>query len=70
MSGGKPHGVGGSVAVNSSYTFDLNDGTTASVAAGDKIENTKFQNGRLVQGEIQRTNGDRKWITLGASNGR
>ncbi len=58
------------MAVNSSYTFDLNDGTTASVAAGDKIENTKFQNGRLVQGEIQRTNGDRKWITLGASNGR
>ncbi len=70
MSGGKPHGVGGSVAVNRSYTFDLNDGTTVDVASGDKIENTKYQNGRLVQGEIQRPNGDRKWITLGASNGR
>lgn len=70
MKGGKPDGVGGSVAVNGAYTFDLNDGTTTTVSAGDRIENTKFQNGRLVQGEIQRPNGDRKWITLGAANGR
>lgn len=70
MSDGKPHGVGGTVTVTTNYTLDLNDGSTVSIAPGDKIENTKFQNGRLVQGEIQRTNGDRKWITLGASNGR
>lgn len=70
MKGGKPDGVGGSVVVNRSYTFDLNDGTTVTVGNGDKIENTKFQAGRLIQGEIQRSNGDRKWITLGAANGR
>lgn len=64
MQGGKPHGVGGTINVSSSYQLDLKDGrgSTLDLRPGDKIANTKFENGRLRSGELQRTDGTRKWF--------
>lgn len=62
--GGVPHGAGGTINVTSSYQIDLKDGrgTMLEVNPGDKIANTKFENGRLRAGELQRTDGTRKWF--------
>lgn len=64
MQGGKPHGAGGTINVSSSYQLDLKDGrgSTLDLRPGDKIANTKFENGRLRSGELQRTDGTRKWF--------
>ncbi|MBR1765828.1 MAG: hypothetical protein IJ745_02150 [Bacteroidales bacterium] len=64
MQGGKPHGAGGTINVTRSYQIDLKDGrgSMLDVHSGDKIANTKFENGRLRGGELQRTDGSRKWF--------
>lgn len=65
MSGGKPDGVGGMITVTRSYTIDLKDGSgnSVSIGAGDRISNTKFKNGVLQQGQLIRSNGERKFLT-------
>lgn len=65
ISGGKPDGIGGTVFITRSHVINLKDGSgnTATVEPGDKIVNTKFKNGLLQQGQIIRTNGERKYIT-------
>lgn len=62
--GGVPHGAGGTISVTSSYQIDLKDGrgSMLDVHPGDKIANTKFENGRLRSGELQRADGTRKWF--------
>lgn len=64
MQNGKPHGVGGTIKVTKSYNIDLKDGrgSTLSVNPGERIENTKFENGRLRAGELHRNDGTRKWF--------
>lgn len=64
MQGGKPHGVGGTIRVKSSYSIDLKDGrgSKLDVRSGETIENTKFDNGRLRAGELHRADGTRKWF--------
>ena len=65
MSGGKPNGIGGTITITRSYTIDLKDGSgnSISVEAGDRISNTKFKNGVLQQGQLIRSNGERKFLT-------
>jgi len=65
MSGGKPDGIGGTITVTSSYTIDLKDGNDGKVTleAGDRISNTKFKNGILQQGQLIRSNGERKFMS-------
>lgn len=65
MSGGKPHGLGGILVVKSKHSIDLKNGSTLDVNPGDKIANTKFTNGALNQGELQRKNGERKYFVVG-----
>ena len=65
MSGGKPNGIGGTIIVTSSYTIDLKDGNggTVTLEAGDRISNTKFKDGVLQQGQLIRSNGERKFMS-------
>lgn len=65
QSGGKAHGVGGTITVTRSYTINLKDGYggTVVVRPGDKIMNTKFEHGVLKQGQIIFSNGERKFLT-------
>lgn len=65
ISGGKPNGLGGTLTFNKSYTIDLKDGksSTLSVGSGDKIVDTKFDNGVLKQGELHRKTGERKYFS-------
>lgn len=65
MQGGKPHGIGGTIKVTSHYSIDLKkaSGEMLAVEPGDVIVNVKMDNGRLRQGELQRTDGTRKWIS-------
>lgn len=65
MSGGKPDGIGGTITVTSSYTIDLKDGNGGKVTleSGDRISNTKFKNGVLQQGQLIRSNGERKFMS-------
>lgn len=64
-SAGKPNGIGGTLTFNKSYTIDLKDGkgSTLSVGSGDKIVDTKFENGVLKLGELQRKSGERKYFS-------
>lgn len=63
---GEPHGVGGTIEVNTSYSIDLKDGrgSTLQVYPGETIVNTKFVNGHLRQGELHRNDGTRKWFNI------
>lgn len=65
MSGGKPHGIGGTITVDRKYNIDLKDGSgnTVSIGPGDKIVDTKFNNGVLQQGQIIFGNGTRKYVS-------
>ena len=65
MSGGKPDGIGGTIMVTSAYTIDLKNGNGGKVTleAGDRISNTKFKNGVLQQGQLIRSNGERKFMS-------
>ncbi len=63
---GKPHGMGGTLTFTTSYQIDLKKmpAEYVNVRKGDYISNTKFINGRLVQGQIHFTNGTQKWINI------
>lgn len=65
MSGGTPHGLGGTVRINRRYAIDLKDssGGTVSVGPGDKIVDTKFNHGVLQQGQIIFSDGTRKYVS-------
>lgn len=65
MSGGKPDGVGGNITVTCTYAIALKDGSgnNVNIGAGDRISNTKFKNGVLQQGQLIRSNGERKFLT-------
>lgn len=65
MQGGKPHGIGGEVKVSKSYSIDLKNGSSKQVFRGDKLVNTKFLNGKLVQGYIHRSNGEQESFVIG-----
>ena len=64
-SAGKPNGIGGVLTFKKSYTIDLKDGkgSTLNVESGDKIVDTKFDNGVLKLGELQRKSGERKYFS-------
>lgn len=66
MQGGQPNGVGGKLTFKSGYQLDLKDGngTKLQINAGETIENTKFENGKLRQGELHRNDGTRKWFSI------
>lgn len=65
MQSGKPHGIGGEVKVTSSYSIDLKNGSFKQVAKGDKLVNTKFKEGKLVQGFIHHANGEQESFIIG-----
>lgn len=67
MKGGKAHGIGGTLLVKKNYSIDLKDakGGMLNVSPGDKIVNTKFTNGVLNQGELQRKTGERTYFVIG-----
>lgn len=64
---GKAHGLGGSVNVTKTYSLDLKDGnhTVVQLNPGDVIANTKFIDGKLVQGQLKRTDGTQKYLSIG-----
>ena len=66
MQGGQPNGIGGKLTFKSNYSLDLKDGkgTKLDIKAGETIENTKFENGKLRQGELHRKDGTRKWFNI------
>ena len=66
MQGGQPNGIGGKLTFKSGYQLDLKDGkgTKLQINAGETIENTKFENGKLRQGELHRKDGSRKWFNI------
>ncbi len=66
MKGGQPNGIGGKLTFKSGYQLDLKDGkgTKLQINAGETIENTKFENGKLRQGELHRKDGTRKWFNI------
>lgn len=65
MQSGKPHGIGGEVKVTSSYSIDLKNGSFKQIARGDKLVNTKFKDGKLVQGYIHHANGEQESFIIG-----
>ena len=66
MQGGKPNGFGGTLTFKSNYQLDLKDGngTKLDIKAGETIVSTKFENGKLRQGELRRKDGTRKWFNI------
>lgn len=68
MKGGKPNGVGGTVKVTTRKTVSLNDGRELRLKPGDKLENTKFIDGRLVQANYVDKNGNEEFVNLGIAN--
>lgn len=66
MQGGQPNGFGGTLTFKSNYQLDLKDGngTKLDIKAGETIVNTKFENGKLRQGELRRKDGTRKWFNI------
>ncbi len=67
LKNGKPHGVGGKLTFKSAYTIDLKKvpAETVEAHAGDSMVSVKFDNGRLVQGELRFVDGRRRWIQIG-----
>lgn len=65
MSDGKPNGFGGTIIVKESYAIDLKkaSGETVQVNPGDKIANVKMENGVLRQGEVQFSDGTRRYLS-------
>ncbi len=66
QSNGKPHGIGGKLTFKTKHSIDLKKMPTEylEVQAGEYMENTKFDNGKLIQGELHRKDGTRKWIHI------
>ena len=65
MKGGRPHGLGGEVIITKSHTIDLKNGSYKQVAKGDRLVNTKFKDGKLVQGYIHHPGGGQESFTIG-----
>lgn len=65
MQGGKPHGIGGEVKVTKAYAIDLKNGKSKQVEKGDRLVNTKFKEGKLVQGYIHHANGEQESFIIG-----
>lgn len=63
---GRPHGIGGKLTFKASHVIDLKKmpAEYVNAHAGDYMVNVKFDNGRLVQGELHCTDGTRKWINI------
>ena len=63
---GQPDGVGGKLTFFKNYQLDLKDveGNKLDIKSGETIENTKFENGNLRQGELHRNDGTRKWFNI------
>lgn len=63
---GQPNGIGGTLTFTRDYQLDMKDGrgTMLEIKAGETIENTKFDNGKLRQGELHRKDGTRKWFSI------
>lgn len=63
---GQPDGVGGKLTFFRNYQLDLKDveGNKLDIKSGETIENTKFENGNLRQGELHRNDGTRKWFNI------
>lgn len=64
---GKPSGMGGQIRFTRSYTIDLKkaSGETVDVNPGDVMINVKMKDGRLIQGQLKRTDGSQRWIIIG-----
>lgn len=64
---GQPDGIGGKLTFKKNYTIDLKNvaGESVAVRSGEYITNTKYQNGRLLQGQLHHANGTQKWIMIG-----
>lgn len=64
--GGQPNGIGGTLTFTRDYQLDMKDGrgTMLEIKADETIENTKFDNGKLRQGELHRKDGTRKWFSI------
>lgn len=65
MKGGKPDGLGGEVRITKSYKIDMKDGSYKQVTKGDRLVNTKFMGGKLVQGYIHHPGGTQESFTIG-----
>jgi len=65
MKGGKPDGLGGEVRITKSYKIDMKDGSYKQVTKGDRLVNTKFKGGKLVQGYIHHPGGTQESFTIG-----
>lgn len=65
MKGGRPHGLGGEVIITKSHTIDLKNGSYKQVTKGDRLVNTKFKDGKLVQGYIHHPGGGQESFTIG-----
>ena len=61
------NGIGGTIRFTRPYSIDLKkaSGETLDVNAGDKMINVKMENNRLIQGQLQRTDGSQKWVIIG-----
>ena len=64
---GRPDGMGGQIRFSRSYTIDLKkaSGETVEVYPGDVMVNVKMKDGRLIQGQLKRTDGSQRWIIIG-----
>ena len=64
---GKPSGMGGQIRFTRSHTIDLKkaSGETVEVYPGDVMVNVKMKDGRLIQGQLKRTDGSQRWIIIG-----
>jgi DNA-directed RNA polymerase subunit RPC12/RpoP len=64
---GQPDGAGGKLTFFRNYQLDLKDveGTKLDIRVGETIEDTKFENGKLIQGELHRNDGSRRWLPIG-----
>lgn len=63
---GRPHGPNGEINVTSTKEIDLADGgKTVTLNRGDKVIQTKFVDGKLVQGLIVRPDNSRKTFRVG-----
>lgn len=64
MRNGKPNGIG-VVIVTKSYKIDLKNGSYKQVVKGDRLVNTKFKDGKLVQGYIHHPDKTQESFTIG-----
>jgi hypothetical protein len=63
---GQPYGSNGKLVFYRDYLLDLKkiEGTKLEIKAGETIEDTKFVNGKLRQGNLHRKDGTTKWFNI------